>query len=227
MPSGDEGLTCIGEREVRSLTAHSPQGTVHKTRAPRCTARILPNHVVTTVLTPSAEENAIYECTVLLSPSLSPQEVQGVVRQIEQEAAELHGSVRDRDLWGRRGLAYPIGGHREGNFAVLYVEIPRGRVREFEKTLRLLKAVLRHLMVRVPPGYAPPKYSVLFEEWVKDRTRHQERALAQREEDLRREIVRKAASRATERPQVQAPALTEVDLEKKLEDIIADKELHL
>ncbi len=183
---------------------------------------------MTTVLTPSTEGRKIYECTVLLSPLLSPEELLAAVRRVEEEVAELNGAVVERDLWGRRGLAYLIGGHREGNFAVLYVEVEPDRVGEFEKALRLLKPVLRHLMVKVPPRYAPPRFSVLFEEWKKERKRRTEREREQREEVLRKEIVRKvAAPRAPEPREARAPAMTDVDLEKRLEEIISDEGIRL
>ena len=111
---------------------------------------ILPKDPMAPALAPTIEENRVYECTILLSPHLSSHGLEGALREVEEEVKEYQGVVMERDLWGKRGLAYAIRGQREGNVSVLYFELPPGKLRELDHALRLLKPVLRFLIIRPP-----------------------------------------------------------------------------
>ena len=51
--------------------------------------------------------------------------------------------------WGRRRLAYPIDGQREGSYHILVFEAPAEAVAELEGGLRITEDVMRHLVTRV------------------------------------------------------------------------------
>jgi small subunit ribosomal protein S6 len=78
----------------------------------------------------------------------------------EEALAELHGqvtAVTDRfqatiektENWGRRKLAYEIGGHRDGVYVLEVINGPAAMVTELDRRLRVLDLVIRHLVVRV------------------------------------------------------------------------------
>ncbi len=78
----------------------------------------------------------------------------------EEALAELHaqvvavverfaGSIERTENWGRRRLAYEIGGQREGVFVLDVINGPAALVAELDRRLRVFDNVIRHMVVRV------------------------------------------------------------------------------
>ena len=58
--------------------------------------------------------------------------------------------------WGRRRLAYPIDGHREGSYHIILFDAPAERVAEMEHGLTITEEVMRHMVdPRRAPGGRP------------------------------------------------------------------------
>ena len=100
-----------------------------------------------------------YECAIVLTPTLSEEQLQEQIEQVKAWIAGLGAEVSDVDIWGRKRLAYPIGKQREGFYVIYYFALDQehGRLTEFEKRLNTVEAVLRHLLVRLPKLKEPPR----------------------------------------------------------------------
>ena len=82
------------------------------------------------IITPDHEEN---EAEALI------ENVKGI---IEQEATLIH-----TDVWGKRRLAYPIRKRTEGYYVVYVFECVPGFIAQISQTLRVMEAILRHMIV--------------------------------------------------------------------------------
>lgn len=180
---------------------------------------------------PAKGESHLYECTVLLSPGTSPEQVQEIVKEISVEASGLGGEVRETDLWGRRGLAYNIAGNTEALFVVLSLTLPPSAVQELSRSIRIMKPVLRHLLIKPEPGVEFVRYSERFELWKKEREQREHDREKEQEEKLKQQILRKVAApkvAPTRRVPAQAAAdVPKASIEEQLEEIISDENLHL
>ena len=142
-----------------------------------------------TQLTPSSEDVRIYEICLLYPHPMQQKEEQELMKGIDELFKEANVTVLQSDKWGRRGLAYKIGGHEEGNFVVYYVEIPPENLKERDSNLRILPGVLRHIFVKPPNGYEVVDYSKKFEEWQQDKEKEVEEAAKEREEQLKQRML--------------------------------------
>ena len=61
------------------------------------------------------------------------------------------GQVTNVDRWGRRRLAYEIGGTTEGYYVVIQFEAEPKTAAELGRVLRITDGVLRHMIVRPNP----------------------------------------------------------------------------
>ncbi|MBE3577841.1 MAG: 30S ribosomal protein S6 [Limnochordales bacterium] len=61
------------------------------------------------------------------------------------------GKVTNIDRWGRRRLAYEIGGSTEGYYVVIQFEAEPKTAAELGRILRITDGVLRHMIVRPYP----------------------------------------------------------------------------
>ncbi len=174
-------------------------------------------------LTPSSEDARIYEVCVLLPHPLSQKESSDAQRDIEHLFGEADGKQIAKDVWGRRGLAYKIGGFDEGTFIVYYYEFPPEKVQEVDQGLRIMQQVLRHIIVKPPKGYEVVTFSTRFEEWLKEQEVAEEVQKKAKEEDLRKKMLakqkRQAAKKAKEEEKPAAPAAPAADGGKITEEI--------
>ncbi|MFA6523887.1 MAG: 30S ribosomal protein S6 [Candidatus Peribacteraceae bacterium] len=180
-------------------------------------------------LVPTSEDVQIYEICVLYPPALNQKEEQGVLKEVEEVFTDAGGKQVSKDLWGRRGLAYPIKGAKEGNFAVYHYEMDPLKVKETDQQLRIMKGVLRHLIVKPPKHYQIVKYSEAYEQWLKSRETAEEERSKKKEEEVQEKIARKAMRQAkmtTERKKAApAPKVESEDLTQKIDELIAGDSL--
>src|ERR1700753_44351 len=91
----------------------------------------------------------LYECVVIGRSEITQQQVDAmadaVVAQVEAEGA----TVRKREYWGLRSLAYRIKKNRKGHYLLLGLDIQPPALSEMERQLRLNEDVLRFLTIRV------------------------------------------------------------------------------
>jgi small subunit ribosomal protein S6 len=91
----------------------------------------------------------LYECVVIGRSEITQQQVDtigdAVVAQVEADGA----TVRKREYWGLRSLAYRIKKNRKGHYLLLGLDIEPKALTEMERQLRLNEDVLRFLTIRV------------------------------------------------------------------------------
>jgi small subunit ribosomal protein S6 len=90
-----------------------------------------------------------YETVFIAEPEISNDQVDQLISKIKQAIATHQGTVTGEDRWGRRRLAYPIHGHREGFYAVLNFTAAAEVVNAIEHLYNVTDSVVRHLTVRI------------------------------------------------------------------------------
>ncbi len=94
-----------------------------------------------------------YEVTIVLPADAKDKEA---LARIEKEIQDAGGKVEKTEEWGKRKLAYtikkyggPAGGHREGVYFFMEVQLPPEKTSDVNRFLETNEAVLRHLLVKV------------------------------------------------------------------------------
>ena len=170
------------------------------------------------------EEARLYEFAILYPSSLSQKEEQEVLRDITTLLEEAGGKVVERDMWGARGLAYPIHGHREGKFLILHSTIDPVRIRDVDQQLRIMKGVLRHLVLASTGPIV--KFSQRYDLWLKEEETKEQTQKTEREEHVRQQFAERAR-RQVHHPQKKAEH-TEVkgeQITEQIQRIITDKDI--
>lgn len=180
-----------------------------------------------TTLDDTAEEEArLYELALLYPASLSQKEEQELLHSITTLLEEAEGKLVERDLWGTRGLAYPIHGHREGKFLILHCSLAPSRLREIDRQLRIIKGVLRHLVLTVHGAGPMVKFSERYDRWLKEEETKGQTQKTEREEHVRRQFAERALRQAN-RPQKKAEhtEVKEEQITEQIQKIITDKDI--
>ncbi len=90
-----------------------------------------------------------YELVYLVSPQATEQDVTDLHAQIEQTIQRFGATLNKTENWGRRKLAYEIGGHKEGTYVLEVIDGGGDVVKEIDRRLKVNEQVLRHQVVRV------------------------------------------------------------------------------
>ncbi|MBI2117744.1 30S ribosomal protein S6 [Candidatus Peregrinibacteria bacterium] len=179
------------------------------------------------LLEDAAEQEArLYEFAILYPSSLSQKEEQGFLHGVTALLEEAGGKPVERDMWGTRGLAYPIRGHREGKFLILHYTIDPARVRDIDQQLRIMKGVLRHLVLTVRSAGPIVKFSARYDLWLKEEETKEQTQKTEKEEHVRRQLAERARRQA-QRPQKKAEhaEVKEEQITEQIQKIITDEDI--
>ena len=91
----------------------------------------------------------IYEELFIIDPAATDEEVDAIVRQMEDLVKETGGEVEKVDRWGIRRLAYRINKRDEGRYILMQFKANSKAIREIERRLRVHESVLKYLTVRI------------------------------------------------------------------------------
>lgn len=91
----------------------------------------------------------LYECVLIARNDVTQQQVEAIADTIAAQVEPEGGSIRKREYWGLRTLAYRIKKNRKGHYMLLGLDVPPASVVEMERQLGLNEDVLRYMTVRV------------------------------------------------------------------------------
>src|SRR6266853_6424424 len=89
-----------------------------------------------------------YEIMFIVNPNAAEEEIDKINTQLEGIITSGGGKVEKIEKMGKRRLAYEVDKHREG-FYVLFVTTANGDIiKECERRLRVMDAVIKYITVR-------------------------------------------------------------------------------
>lgn len=90
-----------------------------------------------------------YELMLVLRPDLADERSQAILERATRTVVGAGGQLVKVSPWGRRRLAYPIDGQREGSYHLVVFDAPAEAVLELERGLHITEDVMRHLVTRI------------------------------------------------------------------------------
>lgn len=180
------------------------------------------------------EDKVLYELCLLIPYPLSQKEEQTVLKDADKLLEEAGAELVLKDVWGRRGLAYKIGGFTEGAYTVFYVKMDPSKVRELDKQLRITKNVLRHMIVKPPKHYKLVEYGKLYAKWEDEGIFQKLRQSQEKQDRLEKQAIEKAktvAKKATARPKKDEasdkPKMSEKAISDEVSKLISDESINI
>ena len=92
---------------------------------------------------------SLYETVIIIRQETSTQQVEALADTFEDIVKQSGGSVRKRENWGLRSLAYKIKKNKKGHYILLNIEAPPTAIHEMERVMRLNEDILRYLTLRI------------------------------------------------------------------------------
>jgi len=145
-----------------------------------------------------------YENLVILKPTLTAEEMQAAVAQIEENITKDGGEIVARDVKGMKRLAYEINKNARGYFHIMYFKIAPTAIEEIERLYRINEDVLRFVTVKYDSKREVKAWNELV---VKTEKATEARAAAAAKAAApKEEAAPVAATPAPEAPAADAPA---------------------
>lgn len=110
-----------------------------------------------------------YECTVILVPELSKQQVEEVQKELTEIIKTFGGDTSKHEYWGLRALAYPINKTNRAHYIFFNITTTPEAIIELERKMNIREDVLRYLSIRVDALDTEP--TVMMQSKQKDDTR--------------------------------------------------------
>ncbi|MFA5858949.1 MAG: 30S ribosomal protein S6 [Elusimicrobiota bacterium] len=90
-----------------------------------------------------------YESIFICNPQLAAEQVNDQLEKIKAVIKRGNGEIISVDNWGKRQLAYPLKGYREGCYIYLQLNLPPQLVSELNNYYLVSENILRHLTIRI------------------------------------------------------------------------------
>lgn len=90
-----------------------------------------------------------YEIMFIVNPNATEDEIDKINSQIESVITSAGGQITKIEKMGKRRLAYEVDRFREGHYVLFAIAANGDIVREVERRLRVMDAVIKYITVRV------------------------------------------------------------------------------
>ena len=91
----------------------------------------------------------LYESVFIARQDITPAQVETMADEFSEIITSAGGSVKKREYWGLRALAYRINKNRKGHYIMFNIETGPEALKEYERIMGLNEDVLRFLNVRI------------------------------------------------------------------------------
>src|SRR2546427_9006664 len=89
-----------------------------------------------------------YEIMFIVNPTVAEEEIDKINTQIEGVVTSGGGAIEKIEKMGKRRLAYDVDKHREGYYVLFVIAANGDIVKECERRLRVMDAVIKYITVR-------------------------------------------------------------------------------
>ena len=91
----------------------------------------------------------LYESVLIARQDITAAQVETMADEFAKIITSAGGSIRKREYWGLRALAYRIKKNRKGHYVMLNLETGPEALKEYERIMGLNEDILRFLNIRI------------------------------------------------------------------------------
>ena len=103
----------------------------------------------------------IYESVIVGRQDITKNQCEKLIDDFESLIKSLGGSVKKKEYWGLRNLAYEINKNKKGHYTMIIIEANPNSIAEYERNLKLHEDVIRFITIKIKDYDGKP--SVIFQ----------------------------------------------------------------
>ena len=89
-----------------------------------------------------------YEIMFIVNPNATDEEIDKINGQLEHIITSGGGKINKMEKMGKRRLAFEVDKHREGHYVLFEMDANGDIIKECERRLRVMDAVIKYITVR-------------------------------------------------------------------------------
>ena len=129
----------------------------------------------------------LYECVIIGRQDVSSGHIEELVNEFCSIIENDGGSIKKREYWGLRSLAYRIKKNRKGHYILLNFETSPKTLKEFERVMGLNEDILRFMTIVIDAVEENP--SVMMQtKPERPRSEKTERQVSQNDDQINNEL---------------------------------------
>jgi small subunit ribosomal protein S6 len=94
-----------------------------------------------------------YECLFLLDSTKTAGNIDSAKGQLHAGLEKYGAEILASRPWDDRRLAYPIKGHKKGQYYLIFFKCDSLKMTEMEHDFRLSELILRHMVIHIDPKW--------------------------------------------------------------------------
>src|SRR5262245_1003696 len=94
-----------------------------------------------------------YECLLLLDSTKTSGNMDNAKTQLHAVLEKYGAEILASRPWDDRRLAYPIRGHKKGQYYLIFFKADSLKITEMEHDFRLSELILRHMVSNIDPKW--------------------------------------------------------------------------
>ena len=98
----------------------------------------------------------LYESVFIARQDITTAQVESIADELAEIITSAGGSIKKREYWGLRSLAYRIKKNRKGHYIMFHMETGPEALREYERIMGLNEDILRFLNIRIDESNDEP-----------------------------------------------------------------------
>jgi len=89
-----------------------------------------------------------YETIIIISPDIEAGPTEAIVENVQALMSENNCQITKVNKWGKRKLAYEIGGHKEGYYVLMNYTAEPNFIQRLSQYCSLNEAIIKYMTVR-------------------------------------------------------------------------------
>jgi len=161
-----------------------------------------------------------YELTYILPLEYTEKEIPKIIATINETLKKGGVSITKEENFGKKKIAYPIKQNRHGHFIVTQIQIAhQENLIKINQELNIMPEVIRHSIVKFKAGSFEPTKEIRPKETISA-----PEDLKEIKPAIEKKVIQKEISLPKEK-QTQSSKIALEDLDKKIDEILADDAL--
>ena len=91
----------------------------------------------------------LYESVIVSRQDITKNQFEKLIDDFESLIKSLGGSVKKKEYWGLRNLAYEINKNKKGHYTMIIIDSNSDSVSEYERQLRLHEDIIRYMTMKI------------------------------------------------------------------------------
>ena len=91
----------------------------------------------------------LYESVIVARQDITKSQCDKIIDDSESLIISLDGSIKKKEYWGLKNLAYEINKNKKGHYTMIIIDAKPEAIFEYERQLKLNEDIIRYMTIKI------------------------------------------------------------------------------